>query len=123
MMIEVACGVMYNSENKILMGKRPNQKYYAGYWEFPGGQLEQNETIEECLIREWEEELNLKINIEKEIYAYHYDNKYFCRFFKGTILDEENMKINEHEEIKFLLKDDVYNLKLFEGDTHVLDKL
>ena len=122
-MIEVACGVMYNSENKILMGKRPNQKFYAGYWEFPGGQLEKNETIEQCLMREWLEELNLKIKIEKEIYSYYYNDKYFCRFFKGKIIDEKNMKINEHEEIKFLEKKEIYNLKLFEGDDVVLDML
>ena len=30
-MIEVACGVMYNKENKILMGKRPSNKFYKGY--------------------------------------------------------------------------------------------
>lgn len=122
-MIEVACGVMYNSENKILMGKRPNQKFYAGYWEFPGGQLEKNETIEECLVREWIEELNLKIKIEKEVYSYYYDSKYLCRFFKGKIIDEKNMKVNEHEEIKFLEKKEIYNLKLFEGDDVVLDML
>tara|TARA_B100000524_G_scaffold344612_1_gene242096 strand:- start:1039 stop:1407 length:369 start_codon:yes stop_codon:yes gene_type:complete len=122
-MIEVACGVMYNSENKILMGKRPSNKFYKGYWEFPGGQLEKNETIEECLKREWIEELNLKIEIEREVYSYFYDNKYFCRFFKGKILDEGNLKMNEHEEIQFLDKKDIYNLKIFEGDSIVLDKL
>ena len=45
--------------------------------------LEEGETIEECLKREWLEELNLKINIDKEIYKYHYDN-YLCRFLKDT---------------------------------------
>lgn len=122
-MIEVACGVMYNKQNKILMGKRPSNKFYKGYWEFPGGQLEKNETIEECLKREWIEELNLKIEIEQEVYSYFYDNKYFCRFFKGKIVDEENLKILEHEEIKLLDKEDIYKLKIFEGDSVVLDKL
>ena len=122
-MIQVACGVMFNKDNKILMGKRPNQKHYSGYWEFPGGQLEENETIEQCLKREWIEELNLHIDIEKEIYSYVYDNKFLCRFFKGSIIDESNLKINEHEEIKFLDKQDIYNLHLFDGDTIVLDKL
>ena len=29
----------------------------------------------------------------------------------------------DHEEIKFLDKEDIYNLNLFEGDSIVLDKL
>lgn len=122
-MIEVACGVMYNKNNKILMGKRPSNKFYQGYWEFPGGQLEKNETIEECLKREWVEEMNLKIEIECEVYSYFYDRKYFCRFFKGKIVDEEKLKMIEHEDIKFLDKEDIYKLKIFEGDNVVLDKL
>ena len=122
-MIEVACGIMYNKDNKILMGKRANNKLHKGYWEFPGGQLEKNENIEECLHREWMEELNVKIEIEKELYSYFYDKNIFCRFFVGKILDEENIKLIDHEEILFLDKKDVYHLKLFEGDSIVLDKL
>ena len=55
---EVACGVMYNKEGKILMGLRPPGNLYPGIWEFPGGSREPNETIEDCLRREWKEELN-----------------------------------------------------------------
>ena len=84
---EVACGVMYNSENKILMGLRPEGSPYAGIWEFPGGQLEKNETIEECLHREWMEELNLNIQIEKDsknlCIGSHHDRYHFiwrCRW-------------------------------------------
>ena len=122
-MIEVACGIMYNKENKILMGKRSDSKIYKNYWEFPGGQLEKNETIEECLHREWMEELNVKIEIEKELYSYFYDDKYFCRFFVGKIIDEEKLIMIDHKEIQFLNKEDIYKLKLFEGDNVVLDKL
>ena len=58
-MIEVACGVMYTDkyEQLIIIGLRPNDKPYGGFWEFPGGKLEEGETIEECLKREWLEEL------------------------------------------------------------------
>lgn len=118
----VACGVMYNKDGKILMGLRPNTTRYGGYWEFPGGVLEENETIEECLKREWIEELNLSIEIEKEIHKRKF-GKYYCRFFIGKILDEENIKQNEHTELRFLDKQDIYKLKLFEGDQDVVNLL
>ena len=119
---EVACGVMYNSENKILMGLRPEGSPYAGIWEFPGGQLEKNETIEECLHREWMEELNLNIQIKKEIYNAFY-GKYLCRFFVGKILNEDKMEIKVHDNIKFCNCEDILNLKIFDGDKEVLSYL
>lgn len=121
-MIEVACGIMFNKNNKILLGKRPKNKFYGGIWEFPGGQKENYENIEECLKREWLEELNLHINIEKEVYNYYYDNKYFCRFFVGKIINEENIKIYEHEKIVFVEKDKITDYKIFDGDEIVLSK-
>ena len=117
--IEVACGVMFNKDNKILMGLRSKGSPYAGIWEFPGGQLEQNESIEECLHREWMEELNLKIVIKREVHQAYYGN-YLCRFFVGEIVDEENMERNVHDAIKFCNNSEILQLKLFEGDKDVL---
>ncbi len=123
-MIEVACGIMYNKDGKILMGKRTSDNQnHPGKWEFPGGQKEENESICECLKREWMEELNLHIKIEKEIHKSNNDNNYHCRFFIGKILDEENLQKNEHDEVLFLHKNDIYDLNLFEGDNLVVDKL
>tara|TARA_B100001057_G_scaffold433182_1_gene461902 strand:+ start:91 stop:477 length:387 start_codon:yes stop_codon:yes gene_type:complete len=120
---EVACGIMYNKNGKILMGLRPLNNRYGGFWEFPGGVLEKYETIEECLKREWIEELNLEINIEKEIYSSIYDDKFICRFFKGTIINEDTLKRNVHSELKFLEKNEIYKLRLFKGDKLILDIL
>ena len=68
--MEVACGIMYNKAGKILLGLRSEDGPNPGYWEFPGGQLEEGETIEECLKREWIEELDLNIEILNEITSF-----------------------------------------------------
>jgi len=116
-MREVACGIMRNKKGLILVGLR-----HSGYWEFPGGKLEEGEGIKFCLKREWIEELNLKIDIDKEIYNCKY-GYYFCRFFTGTILDEENLSVNVHKQVQFLNVDEIRKLKLFESDYHILDIL
>lgn len=116
----VACGIMFNKSGKILMGLRSSKGPYPGFWEFPGGHLEKEETIEECLHREWMEELNLKITIEKEVYTSTYD-KYLCRFFVGKIIDEENMKQHVHDDIIMIDKENIKTLNLFDGDEKVLD--
>lgn len=53
--------VFINSENKILLAKRPYGKNMAGLWEFPGGKIHEGETPEAALVREVQEELGIKI--------------------------------------------------------------
>ena len=52
-LIEAAGGVVYNNDNKYLMIFR------NGKWDLPKGQLDQNESIKECAIREVEEECGI----------------------------------------------------------------
>ena len=48
------------STSRILISKRPENKYLGGLWEFPGGKLENTERAEDALIRELDEELNIQ---------------------------------------------------------------
>lgn len=57
----VSAGVIFNHKNQILITQRPQQKSYAGYWEFPGGKIEPGETPEHALVRELHEELGMVI--------------------------------------------------------------
>lgn len=56
----IASVVLTDSDGRILIAKRPDDKDMAGLWEFPGGKVEANETPEACVIRELQEELNVK---------------------------------------------------------------
>jgi 8-oxo-dGTP diphosphatase len=58
---EVAVGILIRSNGDFLMTTRPTGKAYAGYWEFPGGKLEANETVVEALRRELKEEIGIVI--------------------------------------------------------------
>ena len=53
---------LINDANEILLSKRPEKKHLSGYWEFPGGKVENGELPEIALIREIREELNIDIN-------------------------------------------------------------
>jgi 8-oxo-dGTP diphosphatase len=59
--VDVAVGILINEHQQFLVTSRPPGKVYEGYWEFPGGKLEANETVAQALSRELEEELGLKI--------------------------------------------------------------
>ena len=120
--MEVACGIIRNKKNKILMGLRSSSKEDGGYWEFPGGKKNACETIKDCLHREIFEELNIHISIIEEIYSYN-NGKYFLRFFTGNIKDEKNLQMNVHEELRFVDVEEIYNLNIFEEDKKLLGLL
>jgi 8-oxo-dGTP diphosphatase len=57
----VAAAVIIRADGDVLLAQRPQGKPYAGYWEFPGGKLEQGETPRHALARELLEELGLEV--------------------------------------------------------------
>ena len=59
--INVAVGILMKPNGDVLLGQRPAGKPYEGYWEFPGGKVEANETILDALKREFVEELGIQI--------------------------------------------------------------
>ncbi|MBM3350671.1 MAG: Nudix family hydrolase [Betaproteobacteria bacterium] len=56
-----AVGVILRDNGLVLLGQRPAGKPWAGYWEFPGGKVELNETPEHALVRELKEELGISV--------------------------------------------------------------
>ncbi len=59
-----AAGLLQNEQNQILITERPEGKFMAGYWEFPGGKIEENETPEEALQRELYEEIGIEVDLK-----------------------------------------------------------
>lgn len=56
----VAVGVVYDKQGNILLTQRAPEKHQGGKWEFAGGKVEQGETVQEALVREFYEELGVK---------------------------------------------------------------
>ncbi len=63
--VKVAVGVIIglndNNETRYFLTKRLDEAHQGGKWEFPGGKVENNETIAQALARELKEEINIDI--------------------------------------------------------------
>ena len=72
----VAAGLI-RKDGQILIAKRPRGSHLAGYWEFPGGKQEGEETLEKCLEREIREELGVRVRAGDLLLSieHEYDDK------------------------------------------------
>lgn len=59
--VEVAAAVIQRPDGAFLLAQRPCGKVYAGYWEFPGGKVEDGERADQALARELHEELGIDV--------------------------------------------------------------
>ena len=57
--VQVAVAIVQKPDGTFLMASRPQGKGWAGWWEFPGGKIEADETPQQGLIRELQEELGI----------------------------------------------------------------
>ena len=60
-MMNVVVGILFNEKGEVLVALRPPHVVQPGIWEFPGGKVEKNETLENALIREFQEEIGITI--------------------------------------------------------------
>ena len=88
--VEVAVGVLLRAGGEFLLTSRPPGKVYEGYWEFPGGKLEEGESVEQALRRELEEEIGITIGAvhawrtELVDYPHALVRLNFCKIFDWT---------------------------------------
>jgi mutator protein MutT len=60
--IDVTAAIIVK-DNKVFAARRNAELHLGGYWEFPGGKLEAEETPEQCLARELEEEFKITTRV------------------------------------------------------------
>ena len=119
--IEVVAAVIIK-DNKVFCCKRGPGRDLEGYYEFPGGKIEVNETNEEALIREIKEELNIDISIDSYITTVEYDypsfhlimHVYRCSIINGDI------SLNEHTDSIWCDKDKLDTINFAPADIEIL---
>ncbi|MGF1523759.1 MAG: A/G-specific adenine glycosylase [Leptolyngbyaceae cyanobacterium] len=87
----IGVGVVWNEQQQILIDRRPQEGLLGGLWEFPGGKIEPDETVEECIRRELQEELAIDVEVGDRLMTIDHTythfkvtlNVFHCRHLSG----------------------------------------
>lgn len=120
-MLKIVAGVI-TKDNKVLICKRPQTKSNGLLWEFAGGKVEKNETLQDALIRECFEELSVQIKVDDFIMKTEYsypDVDVEINFFYAQIINGHE-KCLEHCEIKWVNFDELSKFKFCPADKDIV---
>ncbi len=111
----VLTGILRDKDLFLIVKRNENDNLYPGAWEFPGGHLEDGETIKEGLKRELLEEIGFTDEFNPRITHYYDEIKskngkliYNLEIDFIINVDRSNLEIklsNEHSEYKWVTKD------------------
>lgn len=124
-MTRVAVAILRRN-GKILVCQRGKGARYGLKWEFPGGKLEPNEIVHECLRRELGEELSVEVTaIERmEFYVSRYDDGGTYEVAYCFVSEfEGEPRNNVFEEIRWVTLDELHSLDILEGNRPLVQKL
>lgn len=98
----VVAAAVVRREGRILLTKRLDRGHLAGFWEFPGGKLEEGESPEAALVRECREECGIEVDVLDilDVTFHRYPSKdvlllfYDCRLAFGEVM---HLEVAAHE--------------------------
>jgi 8-oxo-dGTP diphosphatase len=113
-------------DGKLLLCQRKKGARYELKWEFPGGKVEEGESVEECVQRELKEELGIHAgrigSIRTEISHYDDGSSYevsYCYIpsFTGGIVNQV------FEEVQWVTREQLRNKDILEGNRQFVQEL
>ncbi|MWN06154.1 8-oxo-dGTP diphosphatase [Gilliamella bombicola] len=74
---EIAVGIIRSQNCQIFITQRGEDSHLAGFWEFPGGKIENGETPYQTLLREIAEEVDIHIHQAQflKVFKHSYEDR------------------------------------------------
>ena len=117
----LVCGAVIEDKGKILIARRAPRGDRGGCWEFPGGKVEDRESLKGCLARELKEELFIDAVIGPFLGEGRYTEgdthihliAFYVRSFTGTFV------LHTHSSLKWVPVEELIYLPLSPADVPV----
>ena len=118
------CGIAVQ-KGLFLVAQRNEGGSQGGKWEFPGGKLEEGETPQLALHREFLEELGVPVQVGKKLYETQFQNganNYLLEAWTVELAGQP-ARLSEHQDLRWLEIPAILELDLSMSDRDVAEFL
>jgi 8-oxo-dGTP diphosphatase len=111
-------------DGRVLVTRRLEGSHLSGFWEFPGGKCDPDETHEACLARELREELGVEARIGPEILVteHAYPEKTVRLHFRRCEIDGQPRPLL-NQQMRWVSRDEMRALSFPEADRTLIEML
>jgi 8-oxo-dGTP diphosphatase len=121
----VVAAAIIRKNGCVLLARRSAGQKLAGFWEFPGGKVENGETAEECLARELAEELGILTRIGEKcaesLHQYDHGNLHIVAYLVDCIAGEPRPSV--HDRLEWVTIADMERYQLLPADIPIVKSL
>lgn len=112
-------------DDTVLIARRAVGEKLEGFWEFPGGKQEPNESLEQCLARELLEELGVAAEIGEKLCesVYTYDHGAIRLVALATRFGSTDFHLSVHDAVEWVPLDALLERRLAPADIPIAEFL
>lgn len=122
MAIVVVAAIIQDGEGNYLCARRGDWKAAGGKWEFPGGKPEQNELLEDAIVREIKEELGVEISVVRQ-FDRSQTGEIDLITFVCDLVGEKPTTSTDHSELRWVPEAELSKLDWAEPDLPALKRI
>jgi 8-oxo-dGTP diphosphatase len=121
---QVVVGTAIVRDGRILAQQRAFPDSVAGLWELPGGRVEPGETDHAAVRRECDEELGVAVEPGSQVGPdVILPSGRLLRIYQGAIAADAQPVAREHKEVRWLARDELFDVDWLPADRILLDCL
>jgi A/G-specific adenine glycosylase len=121
----IGVAVIWNDQDQILIDRRKQEGLLGGLWEFPGGKIEPEESVEDCIRREIQEELGIQVEVGELLTTVTHTYSHFkvtLNVHHCTHLSGEPQPI-ECDEIRWVTMENIEEYPFPKANIHIIEAL
>jgi 8-oxo-dGTP diphosphatase len=119
--MKLVTAAIIQNEGKYFIARRGPSEKLAGYWEFPGGKVEDGESLSDCLQRELIEELGISSKIGDVLITsdYVYEHGHIQLVAMAAEIVGGKLNLTVHDQYDWLSPIEILKLNLAPADVPV----
>ena len=112
-------------DGKLLITRRPDNVHLARLWEFPGGKVEAEESLEQALVREIAEEIGVQVQVLGEYFQveHHYAERSVRLHFLDCVIVSGEPQTVLVADLRWVTPEELDNFTFPEADRELIARL